>query len=479
MELVLASTSPIRGTMLANAGVPYAAEAPGVDEAAIKAGFDGGDQALTLRLAEAKALAVAARHPSALVIGSDSLVSVDGRRFDKPAGRESAAEHLRFFSGKTMVLTSAVVLAHGGDIVWRHAGEARLQVRELSDAFIDSYLEADWPEGELLRRCVPARRAGRAFVRVHCRRPFHHPRYAAAAATRRPAGTRRAGAMTSGVPYAEVIGDPIKHSKSPLIHGFWLRKLGLSYDYRATRVTVADLPSFLDRRRADPLWCGCNITMPLKRAVLDALDEQSPEVRMIGAANTVTRLGRPGRFAGHNTDWIGVREPVKEWLDSESYFSVAVIGTGGAAAAAMVALRRPAPLHIETFGRSFESALAFRNRFDNDPDAEFWVDDIGALAQREVQRRDPSLLINASPLGMSGHPPLAIDLTRFAPGSIIFDMVYDPLETDLLRQARERGLVVIDGLQMLVAQAAAAFEHFFGEPPPREYDAELRELLTA
>lgn len=146
MTLILASTSPIRGTLLANAGVPYAAEAPGVHEAAIKAGFKGDDAALTLRLAEAKALAVAVRRSEALVIGSDSLVSVEGRRFDKPAGRETAAEHLRFFSGRTMKLTSAVVLAQAGEIVWRHAAEARLTMRPLSDAFIEQYLEADWPE---------------------------------------------------------------------------------------------------------------------------------------------------------------------------------------------------------------------------------------------------------------------------------------------------------------------------------------------
>jgi septum formation protein len=146
MQLVLASTSPIRGTLLANAGVPYAAEAPGVDEAEIKQGSAGTDAELALRLAEAKALAVSVRRPAALVVGSDSLVSVDGRRFDKPAGRDSAAEHLRFFSGRTMVLTSAVALAHGGAVEWRHAGEARLQVRPLSEAFIADYLEADWPE---------------------------------------------------------------------------------------------------------------------------------------------------------------------------------------------------------------------------------------------------------------------------------------------------------------------------------------------
>lgn len=146
MELVLASTSPIRGTILANAGVPYAAEAPGVDEAAIKQGFAGDDAALTIALAEAKAQAVSAHRPGALVIGSDSLISVDGCRFDKPAGRETAAEHLRFFSGKAMRLTSAVVLIEDGAVRWRHASEARLQVRSLSEAFIEAYLEADWPE---------------------------------------------------------------------------------------------------------------------------------------------------------------------------------------------------------------------------------------------------------------------------------------------------------------------------------------------
>lgn len=146
MELVLASTSPIRGTLLANAGVAYAAEAPGVDEAAIKAGFGGDDAALTLALGEAKAQAVSERHPQALVIGSDSLISVDGRRFDKPAGRETAAEHLRFFSGKVMELTSSAVLVERGQTVWSHASHARLTVRSLSEAFIQDYLDADWPE---------------------------------------------------------------------------------------------------------------------------------------------------------------------------------------------------------------------------------------------------------------------------------------------------------------------------------------------
>lgn len=146
MDLVLASTSPIRGTLLANAGVAYAAEAPEVDEAAVKQGFAGSDRELAITLAEAKATSVSRRRPSALVVGSDSVLSVDGRRFSKPGGRQEAAEHLRFFSGRSMELTSGVALAQDGVVLWRTAEVARLAVRPLSEEFIEDYLDADWPE---------------------------------------------------------------------------------------------------------------------------------------------------------------------------------------------------------------------------------------------------------------------------------------------------------------------------------------------
>lgn len=146
MDLILASTSPIRQTLLANAGVAFRGEAPEVDEAAIKAEHGGSDAELAVALAEAKALKVSERQPGALVIGSDSLVSVEGRRFSKPADRDQAAEHLRYFSGRTMRLTSGVALVRDSRVTWRHASEAILQVRPLSEAFIADYLVAEWPE---------------------------------------------------------------------------------------------------------------------------------------------------------------------------------------------------------------------------------------------------------------------------------------------------------------------------------------------
>ena len=142
MALILASTSAIRRQMLDAAGVEYEAVKPDVDEDSVKKQL-GSAQDIASELAEAKACSIG---KSGWVIGSDSVVSAGGRLFDKPRDRDDAVKHLRFFSGKAMELTSAVALAKGGALDWRHVETARLQVRVLSDAFITDYLDAEWPE---------------------------------------------------------------------------------------------------------------------------------------------------------------------------------------------------------------------------------------------------------------------------------------------------------------------------------------------
>lgn len=144
--LVLASQSASRRAMLTDAGLSFTAVPAQVDERAIEAGMAGAEPgAVALALARAKALAVAQDRPDAWVLGSDSLVVVEGRRFDKPRSRAEAGEHLAFFSGKVMELHSAAALVCGGQSDWDHADIARLKVRDLSDAFIASYLDAEWP----------------------------------------------------------------------------------------------------------------------------------------------------------------------------------------------------------------------------------------------------------------------------------------------------------------------------------------------
>lgn len=144
--LILASQSASRRAMLDSAGVSYAAEPARVDERAIESGLSGASAPqVALALARAKAADVSARHPAALVLGSDSLVVCDGRRFDKPRDRDEAAAHLRFFAGRTMLLHSAAALVRNGAVVWDHTDCAQLRVAPLSERFIADYLDHEWP----------------------------------------------------------------------------------------------------------------------------------------------------------------------------------------------------------------------------------------------------------------------------------------------------------------------------------------------
>ncbi|HKX92738.1 MAG TPA: Maf family nucleotide pyrophosphatase [Sphingomicrobium sp.] len=146
MPLILASSSPIRRQLLAAAGVTFEIVPPELDEAAVKANSTGAGLEIAKELAGAKAVSVSKSRPSDWVIGSDSVVSVGDRLFDKPADRNAALEHLRCFSGKSMRLASAVTLARGGTREWAHGEVATLHVRDLSDEFIRAYLDAEWPD---------------------------------------------------------------------------------------------------------------------------------------------------------------------------------------------------------------------------------------------------------------------------------------------------------------------------------------------
>jgi shikimate dehydrogenase len=274
------------------------------------------------------------------------------------------------------------------------------------------------------------------------------------------------------VPYAEVIGDPIGHSKSPLIHRFWLERLGLRRDYRATRVTPKHLRLYLDERRSDPDWVGCNVTMPLKRTILPLLDRCFAEAKAIGAVNTVMKIDRTeidwphAGLVGNNTDLRGFAEPFRGPFPERG--SAALIGAGGAARAALVALGALGFRITHVANRTRTKAEAMLRELGCHPDLARRLDDpLPAV----------DLLVNASAIGSRG-AHYDLDLSSLPPTAIVYDIVYDPPETALLAAARARGLRTIDGFQMLIGQAAASFVHFFDSEPPRDRDDELRELLT-
>ena len=267
-------------------------------------------------------------------------------------------------------------------------------------------------------------------------------------------------------PYADVIGDPIAQSKSPRIHNFWLGKLGIEADYRAIRVTLDALPDYFASRCDDSDWRGCNVTMPLKQGIAALVDAVDPFAARAGAINIVVPDGQGLR--GSNSDGSGFLEPLGTFASSGDH--AALIGTGGAARAIALALA-DAGFTLSVYGRTAGSARAFVEAIGIDADA-FAIGD-------PSRNRDATLLVNATSLGMAGHPPLPISLADFAPNTAVYDIVTSPLDTPLLIDARARRMRSFDGLQMLVGQAAVAFELFFGAPAPREHDAELRRLLAS
>ncbi|MPS67454.1 MAG: shikimate dehydrogenase [Novosphingobium sp.] len=283
------------------------------------------------------------------------------------------------------------------------------------------------------------------------------------------------------LPYAEVIGDPIAQSKSPVIHGFWLEKLGIEGRYDRHRVPADGLAAYLAERRLDTDWRGCNVTMPHKLAILPLLDRLDPLAAKIGAVNTVVRE-QDGTLTGYNTDAPGFLEPLRERLEETHLFRMArILGTGGASRAIVAALAEKGFV-IVLAGRDPAKAQTMLDELTTQSDHH--AIDLSHFAEPtdfafDDRERCFDVIVNASPLGMTGQPPLAFDLSHAPPRSVAYDIVTSPLDTPFLKAAREAGFDTVDGLAMLIGQADIAFTHFFGETPPREHDSELRgRLLT-
>lgn len=284
---------------------------------------------------------------------------------------------------------------------------------------------------------------------------------------------------SSSIRFAEVIGDPVAHSRSPFIHNFWLERLGLAggNDYRAHRVAPDGLGGYFTGRRNDPFWRGCNITIPHKEAAYrlivgeggGALGHGEAD---FGAINTVRRDATTGLLTGHNTDVEGITGPLTGYGIGRDPLEIAIVGAGGAARAALWALR------------SLSESHRFRILVRREEQGRALLDEMGVkgavLPISGQSLEGVQLIVNASPLGMTGKPPLALSLAAMdRANGVAFDMVYAPLETALLADARALGMVAIDGLQMLVGQAARAFELFFGARVPQELIAEVHQRLLS
>ena len=265
---------------------------------------------------------------------------------------------------------------------------------------------------------------------------------------------------------AGIFGWPVAHSKSPIIHRFWLGKLGIDGDYSRFPVHPDQLGAAIRALPALGLR-GVNVTLPHKVDVIGFLDIVDASAKAMGAVNTVC-IASDGCATGFNTDVDGVREAIRD-LDLSGR-AVIVAGTGGAARAAVMAAKHAGAGWLTILARDAAKGQALLENSG-------LSGAVAALDARWPHADDTALFCNATSLGMTGQPPLPVDLAQLPSSAVVFDAVYAPLETDLLVWARLRGMPVIDGLHMLVGQAATAFALFFDAAAPRQHDAELRRLL--
>ena len=273
---------------------------------------------------------------------------------------------------------------------------------------------------------------------------------------------------TNPLKKAFVAGWPIHHSLSPVLHSHWLARYDIAGSYEALAIEPQNLSSFL-ATLGEQGYCGGNITIPHKEAALQLCDELSDEARSIGAVNTVWLDN--GKLCGTNTDAHGFSGNLDQFAPAwRSRDRALILGAGGAARAIVHALVEAGFDEIAIANRTPERAAELAGAFGKACRAVDWQ----AI---ETELGDVGLLVNTTSLGMTGQSALDVDLTGARAGMIVTDIVYSPLVTPLLAQARDRGLLSVDGLGMLLHQAAPGFEQWFGHRP--EVDEELRTAVLA
>ena len=266
-----------------------------------------------------------------------------------------------------------------------------------------------------------------------------------------------------------VIGWPIEHSRSPKIHGYWLDLYKIDGSYTKRAVQPGTLETFL-RSLADEGYAGCNVTIPFKEEAFRLIASRDAAATAIGAANTIWI--EDGELRASNTDTYGymtyLSREAEDWDRRDA--PVCILGAGGAARAIVHGFLEAGVGEIRIFNRSMERAEALRRDFGPRLKVLPWED-------RSRASTEASVLVNTTSLGLKGEGTLAMDFTDFHPDCIVSDIVYVPLETGLIREARRHGLHTVDGLGMLLHQAVPGFERWFGVRP--EVTDELYDRIAA
>lgn len=268
---------------------------------------------------------------------------------------------------------------------------------------------------------------------------------------------------------AGVVGWPIEHSRSPLIHGYWLDTYGIAGSYAKIAVAPEAAAEFF-ASLAERGLAGCNVTVPLKEIAFAAAEAKDASAVAVGAANTLWLEG--GKLHAANTDTYGFMRHLElsaaNWRDGGRH--VVILGAGGAARAIVYGFLAAGVAEVRVTNRTRRRADALAEHFGPRVTVHEW-------SARSAIAEGAAVVVNTTTIGMKGEGSLGLDISRLGPRTVVADIVYVPLETELLASARARGLVAVDGLGMLLHQAVPGFERWFGVRP--EVTAELRRRIVA
>ena len=469
MDLILASQSATRRRILNSARISAQFMSPQIDEENITKSLIA-EQALPRdiadTLAEHKALKISRKNPDSWVIGCDQILVFEGEIFGKPASPEALKTSLSRLSGKTHRLITANVIYKDSKPQWRHISISHMSMRSMSAAEIDAYIEAHWQDVKHSAGGYHFEKTPDLFADVrgnwfdimglsigpiisflnqtNTTAPFQTPKLAA------------------------VLGHPIAQSKSPLMHGHWLKKNQISGDYFAIDIPPARFSETVSML-FDLGFSGFNVTIPHKEQALAFADDATPRAQRIGASNTLIKKDN-GDINADNTDGYGFMTNLisqsTTWQPSAG--PSLVLGAGGAARAILVALLDAGAPKIYLCNRTRARAEDLAAEISDLIEVIEWQDKEDILPKVFT-------VVNSTSLGMIGKPALDFDLTHVNPRALVADLIYAPLETQLLKDARARGCEVVGGIGMLLHQGVPGFEAWFGTRPV--VDQELEALV--
>ncbi len=464
MKLILASKSGVRKKILDDNGIDSDVIVSNVDEDEVKASLlnEGADPLIISKnLAEIKSIKVSSKNPDRVVLGADSVISLNNELINKPKSRNEAFDILKKLNNSKHYLISSVCISKNGAMIWNHTDSSELKMKNLTDEQLLNYLNKIKTETLLAYGVYQVEAEGlRLFEYI---KGDHN--------------------SIMGLPIKDIInyinkykkmtkkygiiGNPIKHSLSPILHNYWFKKYKIDANYSIIETENSELPNLINRIKNKDL-IGINITLPYKQKIVPHIDVLINDAEITSSVNTIF-LDDKGTIVGENTDVYGLQAAYLKEVDDISRKNALVIGAGGVSPSVILSLEKCGVKNISLANRTEDKCIFLKKKFK-------YLNIINwANLKNELKNYD--IIINATSLGLKNGQDFNFNFDQVKNSLIYIDTIYNPLETKTFKYLKERNIRVFNGLEMFIYQGQKAFYLWTKINP--EIDQKLIELLLS